>query len=531
MLHRLRRFPRTAFALIFTGFFIAFLVILAAVGMISIQRDLDQRLDEELRGFNSIARDIRQTTAALKSRPDITPCTDDFMSWMRRVAYLPDGIHEIIYAPQGKMLCSISQGIFAEPVTLNQHDFHLGSAGIAQIWLNRDLAQLGFPGIVGTYMSIHGFILVVPDVQLISPVPDWMSFELVNLAEDGTVWHRSGTHGLYSHITGQPEARSVLNPWHPPGWSTSGCDETYSTCLALHLPFLAQIKRAIPTIIGGIVLAGLLASVITHLMRKSVEKAWSLPARVARNMTSETITCHYQPLQQLADGGIWGVEVLARWRDDDGTLVPPDAFLPIVEQRGLHRKLTRLVVDRAYADLSTLPARDEPMRVHVNIFPCEFEPEWMLELFKDFLADSERFTVVIELVESDILPIERTRNAIARLRGYGILTFIDDFGEGYSSIGYLAGLGTYGVKLDRSFAQAPEGSLMDAMLSSAVEMVGKTGQTLVVEGVETASRLAILKQNSKVAIAQGYFISRPLGIEDLRSLLGPDGYWSEAHAA
>jgi len=74
----------------------------------------------------------------------------------------------------------------------------------------------------------------------------------------------------------------------------------------------------------------------------------------------------------------------------------------------------------------------------------------------------------------------------------------------------LAGLSVDGVKLDRSFAMAPDESVMARMLDHAIDMVQDSGRRVVVEGVETAARLAALKACGKVHFAQGYYISRPL---------------------
>jgi len=530
MLLKLRKHPRAAYALMFAVFFVANLVVLAGAGIYAIQFDLNQRATSEAAALNDFTRGMNDTIEALSSPPDAEPCSEPFVTWMRRVAFLPDGIHEIIYAPRNEMLCSVSIGRFETPVPLGQADFSILPKDMARVWLNRDLAQLGFPGMAATYASAFDFVLVVPDVELAVPVPDWVSYEIVNISHDGTIWHRKGRHGLYSHATGLPEANALDTPFAA-GWSATSCDLTRSTCLALNAPFALLIDRLGTIIAGGIALAVLIASALTMLTRPLVEKAWSLPSRLLKNLSAQSIRCRYQPLLDLTTDRIWGVEVLARWQDDDGALVAPDLFLPIIVKHGLQRRLTRLVVDRAHRELSALPPGKQPLKVHFNIFPCEFDFDWMMELFKNFLKDASRFEIVIELVESDALPIESTRQVVVRLRDSGIRTFIDDFGEGYSSIGYLAGLGTSGVKLDRSFGQSPEGSLMEAMMMSAIEMVDKTGQTLVVEGVETASRLAALKRSGKVDVAQGFFLSRPIPAEDLRPILIEGRLWSAREAA
>jgi EAL domain-containing protein (putative c-di-GMP-specific phosphodiesterase class I) len=84
----------------------------------------------------------------------------------------------------------------------------------------------------------------------------------------------------------------------------------------------------------------------------------------------------------------------------------------------------------------------------------------------------------------------------------------------------LAGLSVDGVKLDRSFAMAPDNSMMAQMLRHAVEMIEETGRVMVVEGVETAERLALLRgMQARIDFVQGYFIARPLDIADFAAFL------------
>jgi EAL domain-containing protein (putative c-di-GMP-specific phosphodiesterase class I) len=118
--------------------------------------------------------------------------------------------------------------------------------------------------------------------------------------------------------------------------------------------------------------------------------------------------------------------------------------------------------------------------------------------------------LAVEIVENDMLP-EKASAEIEALREAGIGTYIDDFGTAYANIRTLADLPVEGVKLDRSFALAPDDSLLANLLGHAIEMIRATGRMIVVEGVETAARMALLK-DANVDRVQGFFISKPLDI-------------------
>jgi EAL domain-containing protein (putative c-di-GMP-specific phosphodiesterase class I) len=136
---------------------------------------------------------------------------------------------------------------------------------------------------------------------------------------------------------------------------------------------------------------------------------------------------------------------------------------------------------------------------------------------------------VVELVETAEVEPEAAQVEIEKLRQAGIGVYIDDFGAGYSSMRNLAELSIDGVKLDRSFAMAPEDTVMARMLDHAIELVHASGRRLVVEGVEAPERLAALKSGGRVDFAQGYGIARPLTIEAFAAFLAE--YGSSANGA
>lgn len=211
------------------------------------------------------------------------------------------------------------------------------------------------------------------------------------------------------------------------------------------------------------------------------------------------------------------------WRDVDGALIYPDRFIPIVEAHGLTKPFTRGIVEHAHAELLPLVPMGQRLQINFNIFPQDLNAVALIEIFSVFLGPQSPFDLAIEIVETGAIELDRAQGEIERLRDAGIKIYIDDFGAGYSSMHTLAGLSVDGVKLDRSFAMAPDDSVMARMLDHAVDMVQDSGRKVVVEGVETAARLAALKAGGKVDFAQGYYISRPLEREAFARFLAERG--------
>src|SRR5690606_32056538 len=113
-------------------------------------------------------------------------------------------------------------------------------------------------------------------------------------------------------------------------------------------------------------------------------------------------------------------------------------------------------------------------------FPCDLDHKKLLAVYAGFLAQPERFDVVLEIIESEEIP-PNAQHEIEMLRAAGVKTFIDDFGSGYSTMQSLAALSVDGVKLDRSFAMAADDTMMGRMLHHAVEMIHATGRVMVIE--------------------------------------------------
>jgi sensor c-di-GMP phosphodiesterase-like protein len=297
------------------------------------------------------------------------------------------------------------------------------------------------------------------------------------------------------------------------------CGETHAYCVAARAD-VAEIaldwRRELLLAMALIAFYAIWPASVTH---RALGRFWSLEHRFRRNLSKESVVCAYQPILDLRTGEISGCEVLARWRDVDGSIVPPDKFVEIVARSGQTLAFTRVVAERAFEELTRTLPQDIRLQVNFNIFPRDLDSEKLGEVFRSFESERDRFPLALEIVESDALAVDNAQREIEALARRGIRTYIDDFGSGYSSIHRVASLAIHGVKLDRSFAMAPSESLMARMLVHALDMVGSSGREIVVEGVETQDRLDLLIETKRVAHAQGYLISRPLSIERLAEFL------------
>src|SRR5690348_7255085 len=221
---------------------------------------------------------------------------------------------------------------------------------------------------------------------------------------------------------------------------------------------------------------------------------------------------HYQPKVHLASGLPAGVEALVRWQHPVFGLLPPDRFLPLIEETGNMDLLTIRVIEAALAWFAEL-ADDSAQQLAINISGASLTDVDFTDLLHErcalFNVDPAR--IILELTETTAP--QRTAEVLdilTRVRMKGFHLSIDDFGTGYSSLVQLAQLPFSEIKIDRSFVWGMLSSEEARKIVATTVRLGKELRlTTVAEGVETeeqARELAMLECDQ----AQGYFFARPM---------------------
>ncbi|ODT73283.1 MAG: hypothetical protein ABS75_01005 [Pelagibacterium sp. SCN 63-23] len=502
----------------------AFLVLLAGASWVvaeQLAQNMRSEIAQSLTGYERLRTNVLSTFEIMNQRLLAAPCSPAFLDEMRRIAFLPDGINELLYMPEGVVRCSVNSGLLTAPVDLGEADVDDANPFGMSFWFDRDLTFLDLGGMIGT-IARHGQLgMVLPSQELLLAGPRWMEQEAVLVTVTEKWWHRAGTPGVYLDARGHHGA--ALPSLMGGALYAMTCDPAGLHCIAgrTYLSNLFALGWASVGVI--LLLSAVLAAWLAQQVHGFIQRHWSFEERFLRRFDKGAVICAYQPLLDLRCGLVTGCEVLARWRDVDGTIVPPDRFLSIIESHGLTERFTAMVIAHAHADLAPRLPAGLRLQVNFNIFPQDLDAARLVPLFAPFLAADSPFIVAVELVETAEVRPELAQVEIERLRAAGLSVYIDDFGAGYSSMHNLAELSIDGVKLDRSFAMAPEHSVMARMLDHAIELVQTSGRSLVVEGVETREKLAALTAGGRVDFAQGYAISRPLLIDPFMAFLREHG--------
>jgi diguanylate cyclase (GGDEF)-like protein len=230
-------------------------------------------------------------------------------------------------------------------------------------------------------------------------------------------------------------------------------------------------------------------------------------------LATDQLVLHYQPKITLATGAVHGVEALVRWDHPTRGLLYPDAFLDLVEDAGLMRTLTHVVLEQALDQAVAWQAAGRPLTVAVNLSASSLVDAALPDQIAEQLAsrDLPPGALQLEITEEFLMSDrDRARAILALLRERGVQIAVDDFGTGYSSLAYLRDLPIDELKLDRSFVfPMADDARAAALVASTIDLAHSLGLRMVAEGVEDHVAYAELARNG-CDEAQGYHMSRPL---------------------
>ncbi len=236
-------------------------------------------------------------------------------------------------------------------------------------------------------------------------------------------------------------------------------------------------------------------------------------------LTNQEFTLQYQPQINLITGNIIGVETLIRWQQNDGSLIPPNAFIPALEESGLIIPVGIWIIEEAITQAQILHKIRPDITISINLSAIQFNDKNLIENVHKILKKSKypanllEFEVTESLLMSDIEEAIKKLNAFADL---GIKIAIDDFGTGYSSLAYLKRFPVSKLKIDKAFIDeiTHTDSSDPAIVLATIQMTKTLKITTIAEGVEEQSQLNLLKTMGCDEI-QGYFFSKPLSPDDL----------------
>ena len=267
-------------------------------------------------------------------------------------------------------------------------------------------------------------------------------------------------------------------------------------------------------------------AVFDSTMHDDVVARHEMEHRLREALENESFEIRYQPIVDLNNATVLGVEVLLRWQDDEGNYISPMEFIPVAEEIGLISQLGEWVLESAMKEfgklLATAPDSSKSIYLGVNVSRRQLSDPLFLRRLNETIEATgfDRNLLKIEMTEAvDPRHKERSLATMVELCESGVGIHIDDFGKGNSSLTCFQSYPVESIKIDRSFTAAITYEHSHAVIARAiVDLAHCLNASIVCEGVESEQQLNLLREWGCDA-AQGYLFSQALTMKELQEFL------------
>ncbi len=257
-------------------------------------------------------------------------------------------------------------------------------------------------------------------------------------------------------------------------------------------------------------------------MQTALVDRLQLESSLRRALAADEFFVLYQPIFDLDDQRITGAEALLRWRTEDGAVIMPDTFIPLLEESGLIVDVGRWVLRESCRQAACWARSGCPVDISVNLSARQLDHESLVDDVRAALLCSglDSSSLTLEITETAVMrDPARTLRILTAIQQLGVSIAIDDFGTGYSSLAYLQQFPIDTIKIDRSFIQGISDSVESTALIRTLVQLGKSlGLRTLAEGIETGAQVDVLRGECCDS-GQGYLIARPLEPAVLQAML------------
>lgn len=253
----------------------------------------------------------------------------------------------------------------------------------------------------------------------------------------------------------------------------------------------------------------------TEMNKGAVEEMW-LKEELHKAIEENIIEVYYQPKMNLQTGEIIGSEALARWKHHERGFIPPNVFIPVAEKTGLIVPLGGYILENVCLQIKKWESDGLPIgKVSVNVSAKQILKQDSLVQFQKLLEKTSIHPSNLELEITERTLMVHNEDVLHKLnaiRNMGIHISIDDFGVGYSSLGYLQLFPVNTLKIDLSFVQNIHNGA-SPIVTAIIALGCSFGLELLAEGVETKEQFEFLKNQGCHAM-QGYLLAKPMPVDE-----------------
>jgi EAL domain-containing protein (putative c-di-GMP-specific phosphodiesterase class I) len=246
-----------------------------------------------------------------------------------------------------------------------------------------------------------------------------------------------------------------------------------------------------------------------------------ISAQLPAALSERQIFPYLQP-QYNSENELTGAEVLVRWQHPEEGFLAPYRFIPILEKNGMIVRVDAFIWEEACRILSAWRGTPkERLHLSVNISPKDF---YFIDIYETFTGLVEKYGLApgslhLEITETVVMndAAENIRT-INRLREYGFIVEMDDFGSGYSSLNLLRDMPVDVLKIDMAFlGRTTHPKKAELILNNVIELAHRLNMISIAEGIELKNQLDMLKQMG-CNVFQGYYFAKPMPLGDFEKL-------------
>ena len=258
-------------------------------------------------------------------------------------------------------------------------------------------------------------------------------------------------------------------------------------------------------------------------MHSKIRERLALESSMRYALERQEFFLMYQPQIDSRTAQVFGMEALIRWNHPEMGMISPEEFIPLAEEAGLIVAIGEWVIRTACEQMKTLQAAGlQNLTVAVNLSGRQFKESNLIPSIAGILQGTGLAGKYLELELTEGILMNSSQEVISTLQDLkkmGIKLSIDDFGTGYSSLSYLKRFPMDKLKIDQSFVRdISTGGDDSAIVKAIINMGHSLSLRVIAEGVETQEQLDFLTVHGCHEV-QGYYYSRPLSAEDLKSFI------------
>ncbi len=261
----------------------------------------------------------------------------------------------------------------------------------------------------------------------------------------------------------------------------------------------------------------------TGEMNRGAMERLELATGLRRALSNGELFLKYQPVMNLKNGEVLGLETLIRWRHPELGLVMPQRFIALAEETGLIEPIGDWVLGTACRQLREWREQGhDNLRLALNLSARQLWQPGFIHRIEHEMRDNQIAPGMLELELTETMVMDepaRAREMLEKLAAMGVTIAIDDFGTGYSSLSHLQYFPFHRVKIDKSFIRhTPQDSDSATLVRTIIAMAATLRLGLVAEGVETPAQHAFLRE-AGCTEAQGFYYSRAVLAEEVPDML------------